>query len=105
MRGFDYREVSLRDGPAGDPFGSDFEVLAGTEVIYPLYEDTVYGKVFYDTAMIETGPVRMAVGLGLEIIIPQLFQEVPIQLNFAAPVKKSDEDETEVFSFSFGFNF
>jgi outer membrane protein insertion porin family len=105
MRGFDYRGISLRDGQKNDPFGSDFQVLAGTELTYPLYEETVYGKVFYDTAMIEEGPVRMAIGFGLEIIIPQLFQQVPMQLNFATPVKESDEDDTEVFSFSFGFHF
>ena len=105
MRGFDYRGISKRGGPENDPYGSDFQILAGTEITHPLYEETVYGKLFYDTAMIEAGSVRMAAGFGLEIMIPQLFQEVPMQFNFGIPINKADSDDTEVFSFSMGFHF
>ena len=44
-------------------------------------------------------------GFGLELVIPQLFQMVPMQFNFGFPLLEDDEDENEVFSFTFGMNF
>jgi outer membrane protein insertion porin family len=105
LRGFDYRGVSPRAGINRDPIGSDYIVLAGTEVTHPLLEETIFGKVFCDNAIIDEGPVRVTVGFGLELVVPQLFQMIPMHFDFGFPVIKDDEDDPEVFSFNFGMNF
>ncbi|MCP4710773.1 MAG: outer membrane protein assembly factor BamA [Planctomycetes bacterium] len=103
LRGFDYRGVSPRGGAVDDPVGSDFLVLAGTEITHPFLEDVIYGKLFCDTGLVEEGPYRVAVGFGLELWIPAM--PVPMQFNFGFPVLFDDKDEREVFSFSMGFTF
>jgi len=105
LRGFDYRGVSPRSGIKDDPIGSDYMMLAGSELTHPLYEETVYGKLFCDTGLVSEGPYRVTVGFGLELVIPQLFQMVPMHFNFGFPVYKDDKDDEELFSFSFGMNF
>jgi outer membrane protein insertion porin family len=105
LRGFDFRGVSRRDGPSRDPVGSDYMILMGTEVNQPLYEETLFGKVFVDTAIIDEGPARVAAGIGLEIMIPQLLGNVPMQFNVAVPINEDREDDNEFFSFSMGFRY
>ena len=105
LRGFDYRGVSPRAGADLDPIGSNFLVLAGTELTHPLYEETFYGKLFCDTALLEEGPYRVTVGFGLELVVPQLFQMIPMHFDFGFPLVWDDQDDKEVFSFSFGLNF
>jgi len=41
----------------------------------------------------------------LELLVPQLFQMVPMHFDFAFPIYFDDKDEKEVFSFSFGLTF
>ena len=75
------------------------------ELTHPLFEETLYGKLFCDTGFLEEGPYRITVGFGIELLVPQLFQMVPMHFDFGFPVKLDDKDEEEVFSFSFGLNF
>ncbi len=105
MRGFEYRGISPRAGIDHDPIGSEYMVLLGSEVSHPLYEEVLYGKVFCDSAYIEEGPVRVTAGIGLEIVIPQLFQMVPMHFDFGVPIVEDDEDENQLFSFNFGMTF
>lgn len=109
LRGFDFREVSPRAStpPRQDnfPIGSDYMLIAATELTHPLYEEVIFAKLFCDSAIISEGPYRVTVGLGIELLLPQLFQMVPMQFNFAFPLKYDDKDEREVFSFSLGMGF
>jgi outer membrane protein insertion porin family len=114
IRGFDYRGVSTRGlptTPAGvpipgrkkkDPIGSDWILLAGAEVTVPLVGENLAGLFFVDGGAIDSGNYRAAVGIGIQILIPQWFGPVPMRFELAAPVMKDDEDETQVFSFSIG---
>ena len=103
LRGFDYRGVSPRGGRFDDPIGSDFLLLAGTEIVHPFLEDVIYGKLFCDSGLVDEGPYRVAAGFGLELWIPQM--PIPMQFNFGFPVLFDDKDEKELFSFSMGFTF
>ncbi len=105
MRGFEYRGVSPRAGGPDYPVGSDYLFLANTELTHPLYEKVLYGKVFCDSGFVAEGPYRAAVGFGFELVIPQLFQMVPMHFDFGFPVLEDDKDEDQLFSFTFGLTF
>ena len=92
-------------GADDDPIGSEWIVLAASEIIHPLYEDLFFGKLFCDSGMVSEGPYRVTVGFGFEVVIPQLFRTVPMHFDFGFPVLKDDLDDTQVFSFSLGLNF
>jgi outer membrane protein insertion porin family len=109
MRGFDYRGVSTRGLPTNssstkrkDPIGSDFLFLASAEAIVPLVSNDFAALFFIDSGAIDTGPYRVAVGTGIQILVPQWFGPVPMRFEFAAPILKDDEDDTQTFSFSVG---
>ncbi|OQA02396.1 MAG: Outer membrane protein assembly factor BamA precursor [Planctomycetes bacterium ADurb.Bin401] len=102
IRGFDYRGVSPRSGPDDDPIGSKWIATASSEIAIPLYSETLAGLLFVDTGIIETGGIRAAAGIGVQIMIPQWFGPVPMRFELAAPFLKDDEDDTQIFSFSAG---
>jgi outer membrane protein insertion porin family len=112
IRGFDYRGVSTRglqtNLPVGvtpqreDPIGSDWIFLANTEVTMPLISDNFAALFFVDSAAIDTGSYRAAVGTGIQIQIPNWFGPVPMRFEIAMPFMKDDADETRTFSFSVG---
>ncbi len=111
VRGFEYRGISPRglqtNVPAGlaqrkDPIGSDWVFLAGTEVTVPLIGENFDALFFFDSGTVQTGRYRMSLGMGIQIRIPHWFGPVPMRFEFAAPLKKDDDDETQVFSFSIG---
>jgi outer membrane protein insertion porin family len=115
IRGFEYRGVSTRDYPTfpdtktenkngekKDPIGSDWIFLAGSEVAVPLASDMFQGLFFVDSGAVDTGGYRVAVGTGIQILLPQWFGPVPMRFEFSVPVMKDSEDETQVFSFSVG---
>ncbi len=105
IRGFDYRGVSPRAGKDDDPIGSDWLFTANTEISHPLYEDTIYGKLFLDSGVVSTGCYRVTAGFGFELLIPQLFQMIPMHFDFGFPIHYDDQDDKQIFSFSFGMNF
>jgi len=105
MRGFDFRGVSPRGGLLDDPVGSDYLVQVGTELTHPLFEETIFGKLFCDTGMVSEGPYRVSVGFGIEFVVPQLFKMVPMHFDFGFPLIRDDMDEEELFSFTFGLSF
>ena len=77
----------------------------GTELTHPLFEETVFGKIFCDSGLVSEGPYRVAVGFGLELVIPQFFQMIPMHFDFGFPIFSDDQDDEEVFSFNFGMSF
>ncbi len=100
MRGFEFRGVSKRAGEYETPVGSDWIFLANTELAVPLNSDVFSALFFVDSGAIQTGPYRVAVGTGLQIMIPQVLGPVPMRFEFATPLQKDDQDEVRVFSFS-----
>ena len=107
MRGFDYRGVSTRGrntitGKTDDPIGSDWIFLANAEVTVPLVGESLAGLIFVDSGTIDSGGLRAAAGVGVQIMIPQWFGPVPMRFEIAAPFMKDGDDEVRVFSFSVG---
>ena len=112
IRGFDYRGVSTRGlqtnlpddvtAKREDPIGSDWIFLANAEVTMPLISDNFAALFFVDSAAIDTGSYRAAVGTGIQIQIPNWFGPVPMRFEIAAPFMKDDVDKTRTFSFSMG---
>jgi len=113
IRGFDYRGVSPRglrtnNGAAydgadrHDPIGSEWMVLANTEVTVPIFNENFALMLFVDSGMVEEGGYRVAVGTGIQIMLPQWFGPVPMRFAIATPVMKDDDDDTQIFSFSVG---
>jgi outer membrane protein assembly factor BamA len=119
IRGFEYRGVSPRGLPATpnsvapggydiigtekkDPIGSDWIAIANAEVTVPLASETFSALFFVDSGMIEEGSIRVSVGTGIQILIPQWFGPVPMRFEIATPLMKEDEDDTQAFSFSVG---
>ncbi|UCD52198.1 MAG: BamA/TamA family outer membrane protein [Phycisphaerales bacterium] len=109
LRGFEYRGVSTRglqtnvaDPQLKDPIGSDWVFLAGTELTVPVISKNFALLFFVDSGTIDTGSYRLSIGTGLQIMVPQLFGDVPMRIEIATPLLKDDLDETQVFSFSAG---
>jgi outer membrane protein assembly complex protein YaeT len=107
VRGFKFRGISPRSGPAEDPVGGDFLLTGSAEISFPLVGDQLRGVVFTDAGTVEEdvefGTIRTSVGAGIRLTIPLLGQ-TPIAVDFAYPLTKDDEDDTQVISFSFGFS-
>ncbi len=102
IRGFDYYGISPRSGPDDDPVGSDWIADASAELTIPLTQKTLAGLLFVDGCVIDTGGARSSVGIGIQIMIPQLFGEVPMRFELAYPWMKDEADDTQMFSFSVG---
>ncbi|MBN1804895.1 MAG: outer membrane protein assembly factor BamA [Sedimentisphaerales bacterium] len=107
IRGFDYRGISTRglqtnvaNPQRKDPIGSEWILLANTEVAVPVISDNLSALFFIDSGAIDTGNYRASVGTGLQVLIPQWSGPMPMRFEFAVPVSKDDKDETRVFSFS-----
>ncbi|MBN2183376.1 MAG: BamA/TamA family outer membrane protein [Sedimentisphaerales bacterium] len=109
LRGFEYRGVSTRglqtnvlNPQRKDPIGSDWIFLANTELSVPLIGENVSGLFFVDSGTIDTGPYRVSVGAGIQIMIPQFFGAIPMRFSISTPLQKDDDDETQSFSFFMG---
>ena len=107
LRGFEYRGVSTRGLQLNvanprykDPIGSDWVFLADTEVTIPMISENFALLLFLDSGTIDTGSYRLSVGTGLQIMVPQVFGDIPMRFEIATPLMKDDEDETQIFSFS-----
>ena len=106
VRGFEFRGISPRSGPADDRVGGDFALTGSAEVGFPLSGDNLRGVVFFDAGTVEEdfeiGTIRTSAGAGIRLILPFLGQ-TPIAVDLAYPITKDDEDDTQILSFSFGF--
>jgi outer membrane protein insertion porin family len=109
IRGFRYRGISTRGLQTNvpnpvykDPIGSEWIFLANTELAVPLAGENVSLLFFADSGTIETGPYRVSVGTGLQIMVPQFFGPIPLRFTLAEPLRKDDDDERQAFSFFMG---
>ncbi len=114
IRGFDYRGVSTRglqvfDDPTTpvvpqyyDPIGSEWILLANAEVVIPLIGDKFSLVTFVDSGWIDTGGARLSTGVGIQIIIPQVFGPVPMRFEYGMPIEKDPLDDVRRFNFSMG---
>jgi outer membrane protein insertion porin family len=107
LRGFEYRGISPRGLQTNvfnprrkDPIGSDWIFLAGAEVVFPLVGENFGGLLFVDSGTVETGRYRLSIGTGIQILIPQIFGQIPMRFEIAFPLLKDKDDETQFFSFS-----
>lgn len=107
LRGFEYRGISTRGLQTNvasprykDPIGSDWIFLASAEVTVPVISENFGLLFFVDSGTIDTGRYRVSLGTGLQIMVPQLFGDVPMRFEIAAPVLEDDDDKEQVFSFS-----
>ena len=109
LRGFEYRGISPRGlqtnvPPAyaerKDPIGSDWIFLANAEIVFPLVGENFGALLFVDSGTVETGNYRLSIGAGIQILIPQLFGNVPMRFEISSPLLRDEDDETQIFSFS-----
>jgi outer membrane protein insertion porin family len=107
LRGFEYRGVSTRGLQTNvypprrkDPIGSDWIFLAGAEITVPVISDNFAMLLFLDSGTIDTGSYRLSIGTGIQIMVPQLFGDVPMRFEIATPLLEAEGDERQVFSFS-----
>lgn len=108
LRGFDYRGMGPRQGRFDQVVGGDFTMFAGAEYTFPLAGRHLRGVIFLDSGTIERDieirDYRASAGFGIRIYVP-FFGPVPMNLDFAFPLKKTSEDNTQLISFSFGWVF
>ncbi|MGH7177944.1 MAG: BamA/OMP85 family outer membrane protein [Tepidisphaeraceae bacterium] len=107
IRGFQFRGVSPRSGPADDAIGGDFVLLASGQVSFPLVGETLRGVVFTDMGTVESSVEikewRSSIGAGFRLTLP-FFGQIPIAVDAAIPLTKNSDDETQIVSFSIGIN-
>jgi outer membrane protein insertion porin family len=105
IRGFAFRGVSPRSGPAEDRVGGDFLLTGSAEVSFPIAGDSLRGVVFTDMGTVETDVAmrdfRASVGAGIRLVLP-ILGRVPIAIDFAYPVSKISEDDVQYISFQLG---
>ena len=106
IRGFSFRGISPRSGPAQDRVGGDFLLAGSAEIGFPLAGDTLRGVVFTDMGTVERDVAmrdfRASVGAGIRLALPLGQTPIPIAIDFAIPVSKSSEDDVQYISFSLG---
>lgn len=106
VRGFAFRGISPRSGPADDRVGGDFSLTGSAEVGFPISGDQLRGVAFVDAGTVEDdlelGTIRSSIGVGVRVTL-SIIGDVPIAIDFAYPMTKDDEDDTQFISFSLGF--
>jgi outer membrane protein insertion porin family len=114
FRGFDYRAISpvgIRNdtGEQGDdPVGGTWSFFWGTEVVQPVWDDTISLAFFLDTGTVTDDPgfddYRVSIGSGLRFYIPQL-SPAPLAFDFGFPLVSQETDRERVFTFSLDIPF
>ena len=91
VRGFRFRGISPRQGPADDPVGGDFSATGSAALGFPLYSRLLRGTLFVDAGSVspepDLGTVRAAAGFGFRLTLDAL-GGVPIAFDFAWPLNK-----------------
>jgi outer membrane protein insertion porin family len=106
FRGFAFRGVSPQEN--GVEVGGEFLMLGSVEYQLPVTANEMLKVVaFSDFGTVDTNVTfdnfRVTAGAGLRIQVPGM-GPVPIALDWAVPIKKTDFDRTQLFSFYIGIN-
>lgn len=110
FRGFQFRSVTPLEPPNlgtnGAQVGGNFQMLGTAEYMLPVMaSETVRFVAFTDFGTVERNVslenIRVAVGGGLRITVPQM-GPVPIALDWSFPVVKENTDIRQLFSFYIG---
>jgi outer membrane protein insertion porin family len=114
FRGFDFRAVSPvgisnDTGELGDdPVGGTWSFFWGTELIQPVWDDTLSLAFFIDTGTVSFDPgfdaYRVAIGTGVRLYFPQL-SPAPLAFDFGFPLVSEETDRERVFTFSLDIPF
>ncbi|HET6603899.1 MAG TPA: outer membrane protein assembly factor BamA [Xanthomonadaceae bacterium] len=92
------------------PLGGALKTVGSVELIYPnLFESDAFrianfidvGNVFADLDAFDAGDLRASIGISLQWQAPI----GPIEISFAQPIVKEDEDRIEKIQFTFGTQF
>jgi outer membrane protein insertion porin family len=108
FRGFDFREISpkgtlLNGAPSPDPVGGTWMLFLGSQVEFPLFQESITGVFFVDsgtvTNKVGVDDYRVSAGFGIRLRIPAL-GPVPIAFDFGWPIRSEALDDERVLSFS-----
>jgi len=114
IRGFSYRGMStlglqVFDPPDPNrvpryvaPIGSEYVVVGNMEVIVPLIGENLSALAFADTGIVDTGSWRFSVGAGIQILVPQVFRELPLRFEYGLPLAYEPGDDLQRFNFTMG---
>lgn len=111
VRGFDDNSLGPRDSQ-GDPYGGNFSVSGGAEIIFPVpfVKDSKsvrvsafvdIGNVYADYDSFDANELRYSVGLSGVWLSPM----GPLSLSLASPLNDKAGDETQTLQFSLGGSF
>jgi len=108
LRGFDYRDVGLRDPVSGEVLGGTEAWYGSVEVTYPLVEK-IRVAAFYDVGEVSGGPGTVGGGLNSDWGIgARLFVlgAAPVRLDYAFPLQTDAfNDDGGRFNFTIGAQF
>jgi len=111
VRGYEFNSLGPLDSN-GDPLGGDFQVIASTEVLFPIaalgssetFRVGVYfdaGNVFADVEDFESAELRQAVGISAK-----WFSFIgPVEFSYAWPLNDEPQDDVQNFQFALGATF
>jgi outer membrane protein assembly factor BamA len=113
IRGFEYRGVGSVDPILEQHVGGNLLMVGNIEYFYPIMEEYLHavafadaGKVEEDTDELDARRLRVALGVGVRLRVPQLgLGRVPVVLDFGFPIRKERTDLTSLFTFSLGTAF
>jgi len=108
LRGFDYRDVGMRDPVSGEVLGGTEAYYGTAEVTFPIVEK-VRVAAFYDVGEVVGGPgtvgggINSDYGIGLRLFV---LGNAPVRLDYAIPVQTDAfNDDTGRFNFTIGAQF
>lgn len=108
LRGFEFRDIGLRDGDTGEVYGGATSVFASLECSVPLVE-TVRGAVFYDVGFVNEaswdfggGDVYSDAGFGVRMNLPGVG---PLAVDYAIPINSPDPEADNGGQFNFYLNY
>lgn len=108
LRGFDYRDVGLRDPVSGEVLGGTEAWYGTVEATYPIV-DKIRIATFYDVGEVSGGPGTVGGGLnsdwgiGLRLFV---LGQAPVRLDYAFPLQTDAfNDGSGRFNFTIGAQF
>jgi outer membrane protein insertion porin family len=109
VRGYDWYSISPRDPDTRETIGGEKKMIFNFELAFPLlYEDGLYGVLFYDMGNVwakddkyDFGDMRKSWGGGLRYLSPM----GPFRIEYGAPIDRQDGDSSGQWEFTMGSMF